>query len=441
MTIEATEAGSPPGVWSHPTLRVLLAAETTSMLGTQLSAVAMPWLALQLTGSASDMGLIMAAQLAAVVVFGFFGAAWTGRIGPRRIMLIGDAVRGPLVAVLPVLYYLHCLNTATFVVIMFAMGAFYAPYLASQQATLPNVVGEDERLLGQANAALQSATRLSVLLGPTLGGLLISLFGAPVVLLLDAVSFAASALLLSRFLPHAPLRAPVSRRSPVAALRLLLKDRLLSNWSAGLALGEMAWQALFALLPVIAVTREGGSSVVAGGLLTAFGGGALTGTLLAGRLMRRVPARTLALVGRVGLGVAFVALPLDLGLPGLVGLLLFAGLLNGVSSSPVATVRVLRIPKDRRPEALTVAAALALTGGTVGWVLSGTVAQKAGIIPAFWGLAALQALAAVLFVVGAVGTRDPAIPGAMGPRDPAIPPSPSPSPFPSSPAPSVKDSR
>ncbi|MER6401316.1 MFS transporter [Kitasatospora sp. NPDC001603] len=403
MTTGTTPAGSPPGVWSHPTLRVLLAAETTSMLGTQLSAVAMPWLVLQLTGSAGDMGLVMAAQLAAITVFGFFGAPWTGRIGPRRIMLIGDTVRGPLVALLPVLYYLHCLNTATFVVVMFAIGAFYAPYLASQQAILPSVVGEDERLLGRANAALQSATRLSVLLGPTISGLLISLFDAPTVLLVDAVSFAASALLLSQLLPHTPPPTPAPRRSPVAALRLLLSDRLLSNWSTGLALGEMAWQALFALLPVIAVTREGGSSVVAGGLLTAFGGGALTGTLLAGRLMRRVPPRTLALTGRVGLGVAFFALPLHLGLSGLVCLLVFAGLLNGVSNAPVATVRVLRIPLDRRPEALTVATALALLGGTTGWILSGTVVQTAGITPVFLGLAVVQALAAVLFVIGALG--------------------------------------
>ncbi|KAB1982869.1 MULTISPECIES: MFS transporter [Streptomyces] len=404
-TTPATPAGSPPSVWRHPTLRVLLAAETTSMLGTQLSAVSMPWLVLQLTGSAADMGLVMAAQLAAITVFGFFGASWTGRIGPRRIMLIGDTVRGPLVALLPVLYYLHCLNTATFVVVMFAIGAFYAPYLASQQAILPSVVGEDEQLLGRANAALHSATRLSVLLGPTLGGLLISLFGAPTVLLVDAVSFAASALLLSRLLPHTPPQAPVPRRSPTAALRLLLSDRLLSSWSAGLALGEMAWQAMFALLPVIAVTLEGGSSLVAGGLLTAFGGGALTGTLLAGRLMRRLPPRTLALTGRVGLGVVFFALPLHLPLPGLVCLLALAGLLNGVSNAPVATVRVLRIPQDRRPEALTVATALALLGGTIGWILSGTVSQHAGITPVFWGLATLQALAAVLFVVGALGTQ------------------------------------
>ncbi|WP_369386581.1 MFS transporter [Streptomyces sp. CG1] len=415
-TTPAATVTPTPGIRQHRTLRVLLVAETISMLGTQLSAVAMPWLVLQLTGSAGDMGLVMAAQLAAIAVFGFFGASWTGRLGPRTVMLVGDTVRGPLVALLPLLYFLDCLNTATFVVVMFAIGAFYAPYAASQQAILPGVVGEDERLLGRANAALQSATRLSVLLGPVLGGVLISLFGAPTVLIVDAVSFACSAVLLRLCLPQTPTTGKgTGRRSPAAGFRLLMRDRLLGSWSVALALGEMAWQALFALLPVIAVSREHGSSVVAGALLTAFGGGALAGTLLAGRLLRRVPARTLALTGRVALGAGFLALPLPFGVPGLFCLLVCVGFLNGVSSAPVATVRVLRIPEAQRPEALTVATALALIGGTAGWVLSGTLAQKAGLTTAFWGLAVLQLTAAVLFVFGALGTASP----------PPAPPSPS----------------
>ncbi|WP_406175044.1 MFS transporter [Streptomyces sp. NBC_00996] len=418
-TTPVTPAGPTLGIRHHRTLRVLLAGETISMLGTQLSAVAMPWLVLQLTGSAGDMGLVMASQLAAIAVFGFFGASWTGRLGPRAVMLVGDTVRAPLVALLPTLYVLDCLNTATFVVVMFAIGAFYAPYTASQQAILPGVVGEDEQLLGRANAALQSATRLSVLLGPVLGGVLISLLGAPPVLLVDAVSFACSAVLLRLCLPHTPRAAAgPGRRSPAAGFRLLMRDRLLGTWSVALALGEMAWQALFALLPVIAVAREGGSSVVAGGLLTAFGGGALTGTLLAGRLLRRFPARALGLTGRVALGVGFLALPLPLGLTGLFILLVCVGFLNGVSSAPVTTVRVLRIPKAQRSEALTVATALALIGGTAGWALSGTVAQKAGLAPAFWGLAALQLAAAALFVLGALGTASPA-PAASSLTNPA----------------------
>lgn len=394
---------------NHRTLRILLTAEMTSMLGTQLSSVAMPWMVLKLTGSPRDMGLVMAAQLAAIAVFGVLGASWVGRIGPRRVMLIGDTVRGPLVAMLPLLYFIGWLNIGVFIVVMFAVGAFYAPYLASQQAILPTVVGDDEYLLSRANAALQGATRLSVLLGPVLAGLLIAVLDAPVVLLLDAVSFAASALLLWRCLPKMSGQGQARRGSLGAGLRTLLSDRLLGSWSLGLTFGEMAWQALFALLPVIALTRQHGSSVVAGVLLGSFGGGALVGTLLVGPMLRWLPARTLAVAGRMILGLAFAVLLLPLNVAALACFLVLVGLLNGVSSAPVAAVRVLRIPVESRTESLTVATALALAGGTAGWVLAGSTAQSVSLSSAFFGLVALQLVAGALFVFGAAGSREKAL--------------------------------
>ncbi|WNG27710.1 MFS transporter [Cystobacter fuscus] len=386
------------------TLRVLLTAEFMSMLGTQLSAVGMPWLVLQLTGSSRDMGLVMAAQLAAIAVFGVFGASLVGRMGPRRVMLVGDTVRGPLVALLPLLYYLGWLNIGVFIVVMFAVGAFYAPYLASQQSILPLVVGEDEALLSRATATLQTATRLSVLIGPLLSGVLITALGAPVVLMLDAASFVASAVLLRLYLPRTePGTEPVKagRRSVGAGARILLSDRLVGSWSLGLVIGEMVWQALFALLPVIALTQQHGSPMVAGVLLAMFGGGAVAGTLLVGLLLRRVPALTLAVAGRVALGLAFVMLLLPLSIEALAGCLLLAGFLNGVSSAPIAAVRALRIPPAKRTESLTVATALALAAGALGWALAGTAAQSAGLPTIFHALAVLQVMAAALFVFGA----------------------------------------
>jgi len=382
------------------TLRVLLIAELTSMLGTQLSAVAMPWLVLELTGSSRDMGLVMASQLAAVAVFGVFGASVVGRVGPRRVMLVGDTVRGPLVALLPLLHYLGWLNIGVFIAVMFAVGAFFAPYLASQQAILPAVVGEDEALLSRATATLQTATRLSVLLGPLLSGVLIAALGAPVVLLLDAASFAVSAVLLRLCLPRTAT-IKTGRRSLGAGARTLLADRLVGSWSLGLVLGEMAWQALFSLLPVIALTQQHGSSMVAGVLLAMFGGGALAGTLLVGLLLRHVPARSLAVAGRVALGLAFAILLLPLSVTALAGCLLLVGLLNGVSSAPIAAVRALRIPPAHRTESLTVATALALAAGALGWAVAGTAAQRAGLPTIFGVLVVLQVLAAALFVFGA----------------------------------------
>jgi len=395
------------GIWQHRTLRVLLAAETMSMLGTQLSAIAMPWLVLKLTGSTADMGMVMAAQIAAIAITGFFGASWIGRIAPRRIMLIGDAVRGPLVASIAVLAYLNALNTGIYMVVVFAIGAFYAPYTASQQSILPAVVGEDERLLSQANAALQSATRLCVLIGPALGGVLVSLLSAPTVLLMDALTFIASATLLKLCLPTSPVHKNTTtpRGSVWRGINVLKRDRLLSSWLGGQALGELAWQGTFALLPVIAIERGGGTSVVSGVLLACFGGGALTGTLLVGPALRLLSTRALAVTGRVALGGAFLALLFPLNVVAIAVVLLVAGMCNGISGAPINAVRVLRIPIEHRGETLTVATAIVLAAGMFGWLLVGVLTQAQGLATVFVGLTLLQLAAAALFVLGVVVDR------------------------------------
>ncbi|MFD0385400.1 hypothetical protein ACFQ2B_33320 [Streptomyces stramineus] len=125
--------------------------------------------------------------------------------------MFSDAARGPLIALVPILHAAGLLTMPVFMVLLFAVGSFFAPYVASQQAVLPALVGDDEALLSKANARLQGATRLTILLGPHAAGLLIAVMGAPAVLLLDALSFTASALLLRRGLPRglplAPARA------------------------------------------------------------------------------------------------------------------------------------------------------------------------------------------------------------------------------------------
>ncbi|GAB1340074.1 hypothetical protein ACE1SV_66640 [Streptomyces sp. E-15] len=403
MAVARTDA---PRLSDHPVLRVVLAAEAVSILGTQLSAVATPWLVLTLTGSARTVGLVTAAQFAAVTASGLLGASWVTRLGPRRVMLYGDALCAVLFALLPLLHALGWLSVGVFAAVMFLVGLTFAPYMASQQSLLLDLVGTDESLLSRANAAFQAATRLSMLLGPLLAGLLIATLTAPQVLLLDALSFAVSALLLYRRLPPATgTGGHADRPSLRGGLRALRSDRLATRWTLGLALNEAAWQAMFAMIPLVALIRADASPVAAGALLGSYGGGTLLGTLAVGRLLRRVPPRALAVAGRVALAAAFLALPLPLGVGTMACCLVLVGLLNGVSLAPATAVRALRLPERSRTEGLTVATGLTLAGGTAGWALAGFAAQSAGLGTTFLGLGILQAGAAVLFVSGALGTR------------------------------------
>lgn len=393
---------STPGSASRAVLRTVLVAEVLSMSGSQFSAVAMPWFVLESTGSAADMGVVMAAQMIAVAFFGVLGASLSGRLGPRRVLVTSDCSRALLVAAVPLLHLAGLLPVPVIMMLLFAIGSFFAPYTASQQALLPFLAGEDEKLLSQANANLQGATRLAILIGPPVSGLLVSWLGASTVLILDAGSYLASALILSVRIPRglAP-PVPTAQRNTRAAVRVLRQDRLLSYWTVGQVLNETAWQALFVLLPVLAREQFGGSATPAGLLLGAFGGGALSGTLLVRRALRRLSPTRLSVLGRIGQTAAFFALLLPLNAPGLAAVLFSAGLLNGLSNGPIAAVRTARIPPPMRSTALTLIAAFGLTGGSAGLVASGAAAESLSLHTVFALLVLCQVMAALCFVVGA----------------------------------------
>ncbi|MFE0524946.1 MFS transporter [Streptomyces sp. NPDC058954] len=403
MTVAAP---APAGVWNHPVLRGVLIAEFVSVLGSALSIVAVPWLVLTETGSARSMGLVMAAQMAGTALLGSLSASWAGRAGPRRVMLLGDACRGLLIALVPLLTTCGSYAVPLIAVATFVMGGWMAPYSASQQAMVPEVVGEDEALLSRANAALQGSMRAGLLLGPPLGGLLVGLLGAAPVVILDAASFAVSLVLLRRYLPTTRPDLPAtSSRSARGGLRTLLSDPLTACWSLALTFSEFAWQGLFAAIPVVALRYGDHGATLSGVLSGAFGGAALTGTLLVGPLLRRLPAPALAVSGRILLALSFFALLLPLGATAVLCCLVAAGLLNGVSSAPVAAVRALRLPAASRSQALTVATAVALGGGTCGLLAGSTVIQASGVHTVFLLLCLAQTTAAVLHVGGLLAVR------------------------------------
>ena len=92
------------------------------------------------------------------------------------------------------------------------IGALTAPSFAAQKVILPELFGEDEHLVTEANALIQAASRASLLLGPVFAGLLISVIGAPAVLLVDGASYVVSFLLVALFVPRG-LRSRRRRRA------------------------------------------------------------------------------------------------------------------------------------------------------------------------------------------------------------------------------------
>src|SRR5207248_4516367 len=133
-------------------LLALLAAETVSTTGTQMTWLALPWFVLTTTGSAGGMTLVLLSESLGLLLFGLPGGTLLTRLGSRRTMILADAVRAPLTLVIPILYWAGALSFPLLLALVFVLGTFSTPYFAAQRAIVAELVGEDERLVGKANS-------------------------------------------------------------------------------------------------------------------------------------------------------------------------------------------------------------------------------------------------------------------------------------------------
>jgi len=140
-------------------LVAVLAASTVSSLGSQMTFLALPWFVLVTTGSAARMGVVLAVELLPVALLGIPSGGLVARIGARAKMIAGDLARVPLMVSIPVLHAAGLLSFPVLLVAVFGIGCFLAPYFSSQRLILPELVGDDERTVAQANALLEGAQR------------------------------------------------------------------------------------------------------------------------------------------------------------------------------------------------------------------------------------------------------------------------------------------
>src|ERR671930_1953768 len=269
-------------------LLALLVAETISTTGSQMTWLALPWFVLVATGSATKTSFVMAAELVGLALLGLPGGKFLGRVGARRAMIVCDAARAPLMVVIPVLHWSGSLSFTALLLIAFGIGAFSAPYFAAQKVIVPELLGEDEQHVSEANALFQAATRVTMLAGPVLAGILIGIIGATSVLLVDAASYLVSAVLVATFVPNRPpVEQAAEHRRIRAGLRFVAGDRLFRVWWPAFALGDTAWSAFFVTIPVLVLARFGHDARIAGWLFASFGIGAVAGNAITFRFLSR----------------------------------------------------------------------------------------------------------------------------------------------------------
>jgi MFS family permease len=350
------------------------------------------------TGSTTKMGLVLACQTLPAFVLGIPGGSVVAALGARRSLVLGDALRAPLLVAIPVLHAAGALSFPALLALVTVIGVFSVPYAAAASSLLPEIVGEDEREVARAQAALQVAIQVTGIVGPVAAGALIPLLGAPRLLYFDGASYALSALIVLIFVHGGRAVSRAHRRGGVfAGVRHVFADSLLAS-IVGVALAaHVALAALFATLPALAF-REFHDARSAGVLFTADAVGSVLGGLLALRLARRVPPLRLGVAGFAAMSAPLWLLTIATPLPLAVVVMFVFGLGGPLGVSPISAILTTRAPAAVRPQVVAAFLAITSAGTPLGAAVTGYAIDRAGFRVTYAGVAVAMTVATLLLV-------------------------------------------
>jgi MFS family permease len=403
LAMEATARA--PGV-NRTAVSALVAAEVISVLGTRMTYLALPWFVLVTTGSPGKMTLVLAAEIVPMALLGIPSGTLVQKLGSRTTMLISDFARAPLLASIPVLHSAGVLSFGLLLGLVALLGCFMPPYFASQRTILPELVGEDERTMSQANSLVEGGSAFAALIGPALAGVLIPFIGAPNVLYVDAATYLVAFLLVLVFVPRRKPVAQGADHGVLAGLRFLLGDQLLAPVAALVVAFGFLGAGMSAGLPVYAYSEFDGSARVAGLFYAALGAGAVVGSLVAVMAVRKVPPLRLAGLAILGFAIPIWALPFLPPWPVVFAALFtatfFAPLING----PFFAVLTSRTPEALRAKAITAVVSMNTLAAPLGFLAAGQVLEHWGVVPLFTMVVAGMTASALAFSAIALRFRD-----------------------------------
>lgn len=295
-------------------------ARAVSRLGSGVTAVALPLTALLLLhASVSQVGAITGSTFLGWALLGLPAGAICQLLPLRGVQVTMDLVRAASIASVPVCWALGVLSVGQLVAVALAISFCDVLFDVSNSTFLPAIVDRDE--LNSRNSWLSGLASTTQVAGPSLAGVLVQTVGPANLLIVDAVSYLLSAVILQtlppRAQPRARTRTPLMRgiaqgcyyvfRQPV--MRACLLNATVANFVSG---------ALLLLVPVYLIRDLHAPSGVVGLMLAVEGAGGVVGAAMAARLSSRWGSGRATIYGGVLSAVCAVMLPLASGGPGLV---------------------------------------------------------------------------------------------------------------------------
>ncbi|MFJ8755144.1 MFS transporter [Streptomyces sp. NPDC102441] len=387
---------SDPPLWTAD-FRLFFTARTTSLLGDAMLPVAITAAVIRAGHGASGVGYALAALVAPFAALIIFGGVMSDRFGARRLMVVSDAARLCSQGVLALLFLLGTPQLWQILVLLALIGAGSAVFQPGVASITPLIAQDVQK----ANATLRIAESVTVVIGPSLAGLLLAVSSPAVVVALDALTYAASGacLLLLRSVPMGP-----AERAGGSSFRADLvegwQEFRARTWLWSVIVVFMFWQ----LAGAGPTTTLGNSTLVTdygatafGLVMSSLGVGSVLGGIVAIRLRPRHPLRagavSMVLWALMPLGIA-----LDLPAPLIAGCYGVSGVGMAFWAVMFHTSVQTHIPQDVLGRVHAYDAAGSLVMKPVGQAAAGPLAIVVGAGPLLYVSASMALVACALLL-------------------------------------------
>jgi len=364
--------------------------QTISNLGSSFTQWAVPLLVFQLTHSALNLGVAMAATFLPYLFFGLPLGAWMDRVDRKRAMVLLDSINVLVILSIPLVAQFGHLSVWLIYAVTFIQSTVFIAFSAGEFAAIPSLVSTDD--LVTANGRIQATFSAAQVAGPLLAGLLVSFLPLVWVMAFDAGSFAISAVSLAlirssfNVVTEEPKEATTILHDVREGLRYVLSHPVLRNISAMMALINFVNASAFAELVLFATERLDASRFEIGVLFAAGSAGVVVTGLLAGRLRKRFSFTALAMTSLMLMGACLVvfagvtsywlALPLWGAASGL-------GILFNINTG---SLRQAIVPNQLLSRVMSIASVLAWSAIPAGALVGGWVVSATDNVAAVYGV-------------------------------------------------------
>jgi MFS family permease len=295
---------------AHPQFRRFWMGQTVSLVGDQVTFIALPLVAvLVLDASAAQMGYLTAVALVPNLLFSLHAGASVDRHGHRRqMMILADVGRGMLLALVPLTAAVGLLSLPVLYAIAFLTGSLSVLFMVSFSALFVALVPRDDYV--GAQSLLNGSRALASVVGPSLGGMLVQALTAPLAIAVDAVSYAVSAAYLLRVNVVEPPCEQERRGLLLSGARFIASSPIVRPALCATATLNFFDYAFLALFVLYATRSLGMAPGTLGVVMGAGAVGAVIGAAVTSRVVRHIGVGPVFVVGCVLFPLSLLLVPL-----------------------------------------------------------------------------------------------------------------------------------